>query len=207
MNSPFTMKAFIVFMLLGMTLVFYPHIASAHCDTLDGPVVVDARVALEKGDVTSLLKWIQPADEKEIHAAFDNTIKVRRLSAEAKELADMYFFETLVRVHRAGEGEPYTGLKAAGIEMEPGIVAADKSLASGDVAPVVKLLNDAVNTGVKERFEHTVELHKHANDSVADGRAFVAAYVEYLHYVERLAADATSNAVEHGAEEGGHAHH
>ncbi len=33
--------------------------AFAHCDTLDGPVVKDARLALDKGDVTGLLKWVR----------------------------------------------------------------------------------------------------------------------------------------------------
>jgi hypothetical protein len=83
----------------------------AHCDTLDGPVVQTARTALEKGDITPLLKWVRVEDEKEIKDAFEKTLAVRRKGAEAKELADMYFFETLVRIHRAGEGAPYTGLK------------------------------------------------------------------------------------------------
>jgi hypothetical protein len=42
---------------------------------------------------------------------FTKTLAVRKQSKEAKELADMYFFETLVRIHCAGEGAPYTGLK------------------------------------------------------------------------------------------------
>ena len=89
-------------------------ISDAHCDTLDGPVVLTAKSALEKGDITPVLKWVRKTDEKEIQELFNKTLIVRKQGKEAGELADMYFFETLVRIHRAGEGAPYTGLKAAG---------------------------------------------------------------------------------------------
>ena len=93
--------------------------ASAHCDTMDGPVIAAARMALQAGDVTPVLKWIPKQSEPEIRAAFTRTLKVRAGGAEAKELADTYFFETLVRLHLAGEGEPYTGLKPAAHRLTP----------------------------------------------------------------------------------------
>jgi hypothetical protein len=33
-----------------------PHNALAHCDTMDGPVVNTARIALEKGEIAPVLK-------------------------------------------------------------------------------------------------------------------------------------------------------
>lgn len=113
--------------------------AFAHCDTLDGPVVQTARTALEKGDVTPLLKWVQADDEKEIRTAFQKTLAVRTKGAEAKELADMYFFETLVRIHRAGEGAPYTGLKP-GEAVDPAVALADRALETGSVDKLVNVL-------------------------------------------------------------------
>jgi len=95
-------------------LVASPENASAHCDTLNGPVVTAARVALQRGDVTPVLKWVKSTEEREVRDAFRRTMAVRGASAEARDLADLYFFETLVRLHRQGEGEPYTGLKPAG---------------------------------------------------------------------------------------------
>ncbi|MDP2158034.1 MAG: DUF6448 family protein [Nitrospirota bacterium] len=164
-------------------------IAEAHCDTLDGPVVVDARQALEKGDITPVLKWVRKEDEKEIRAQFDKTLAVRKQSKETKELADTYFFETLVRIHRAGEGASYTGLKAAGT-VEPSVAASDRALESGSVDSLVKMVNDAVAKGIRERFAHVSETKKHADHGVVYGRKFVAAYVEFTHYVERLHMDA-----------------
>ncbi|MBI4915875.1 MAG: hypothetical protein HY825_08505 [Acidobacteria bacterium] len=174
--------------------------AAAHCDTLDGPVVVDARAALERGDVTPVLKWVQPADEAEIRAAFDRTVAVRGLSPEARALADTYFFETLVRVHRAGEGAPFTGLKPAGGEVDPGIAAADRALASGSVDALVKAMSAHVADGIGQRFARVVETGKHAAHGVAAGREYVAAYVDYVHYVERLHVAAVSTHAPHAAE-------
>jgi Family of unknown function (DUF6448) len=88
--------------------------AFGHCDTLDGPVIGLARKALEAGNVNLVLPWVRAEDERELRRAFEHALAVRKLGAEACELADTHFFETLVRIHRASEGAPYTGLKPAG---------------------------------------------------------------------------------------------
>ena len=173
----------------------------AHCDGLDGPVVGAARRAFEAGDPAEVLIWVQPGDEAAIRDAFGRTLAVRKLGPEAKKLADTWFFETLVRVHRAGEGAPFTGLKPAGQDLGPAIPAADKAIESGDLRPVQKLLVDAVATGLREKFNHLKELKKFDKADVAAGRRFVAAYVEYIHFVERLHQAATHAAHGH-AEEG-----
>lgn len=97
------------------------NLVSAHCDGMDGPVVIAAQKALAKQDVNLVLIWVQKEDEQELRDVFDQTLRIRELSAEARELADRYFFETLVRIHRAGEGAPYTGLKPAGRDLGPAI--------------------------------------------------------------------------------------
>lgn len=170
--------------------------AAAHCDTLDGPVVNTARMALEKGDVTPVLKWVRKGDEAGIEDLFNKSLVVRKKGKEAKELADRYFFETLVRIHRAGEGAPYTGLKSE--PAEPIIQAADKSLETGSVDGLVKLVTDASTAGIRERFAKVKEAKKHADESVKEGREFVEAYVNFTHYVERLHMDATAPGEHHG---------
>ena len=121
------------------TALLCPDDAPAHCDTLDGPVVETARTALAKGEVTPLLKWVRPADEQELKNAFRQTLEVRKLGEQARELADRYFFETLVRIHRAGEGAPYTGLKP-GDSVDPAVVLADKALESGSADKLAEVL-------------------------------------------------------------------
>lgn len=156
----------------------------AHCDALDGPVVVAARKALAKGDAGPVLVWVKPDDEPQIRAAFARTIAVRALGTEAKDLADAYFFETLVRVHRAGEGAPYTGLKPAGLDLGPAIPAADKALASGDLKPVFDLMHGVLKPGLEARFKQARATRGQASAGLAEGRQAVAAYVDFLHYVD-----------------------
>lgn len=175
-------------------LLFVPAGVVAHCDTMDGPVVAVARVALESGDLTPVLKWVQPESEPELQAAFAQSRAVRALGPPAQELADMYFFETVVRLHRAGEGEPYTGLKPAGTEVEPAVAAADAALAAGSADQLVGMLTEAVREGVRARFGEAAEKLKHAQESVEAGREYVAAYVEFVHYAERIYGAATTAA-------------
>ena len=184
---------------LSLTLV--PRAALAHCDTLDGPVVKDARVALDAKDVTPVLKWVSLGKEGEIREAFQHALGVRALGPEARALADRFFFETLVRVHREGEGAPYTGLKPAGTAVDPGIAASDTALETGSVEPLVKLLTAEVDKGLRHRFTEAAEAQRHAALSVEKGREFVAAYVEFMHYAERLLLSASSPAshAEHGS--------
>jgi hypothetical protein len=170
--------------------------ARAHCDTMDGPVVNTARMALEKGDVSSVLKWVRKKDEDEIKEQFLKTLAARKQGKEAKELADRYFFETLVRIHRAGEGAPYTGLKSEPVEAI--IQAADKALDSGSADHVVKHVSEAVATGIRERFNRVKEAKKRADENVEKGREFVEAYVIFTHYVERIHLDAVAAGEHHG---------
>ena len=176
-------------------LLVFSETARAHCDTLNGPVVQSARKALETGTVTPILKWVRSEDEPEIHAAFARTLAVRSKGVEARELADLYFFETLVRIHRAGEGAPYTGLKSAD-SVDHAVLMADQALADGNVDRLVAVLTGAMADGIRTRFQETLASKHHADDSVAAGREFVRNYVVFTHYVEGL----------HTMLQGGHGH-
>ncbi len=184
------MKTLVFFVTVFLVSVGLTTMVHAHCDTLDGPVVQAAEEALNKGEITPILKWIKKDQEPEIRAAFQKALAVRGKGSEAKDLADHYFFETLVRIHRAGEGAPYTGLSAA--PPEPIIRAADESLEKGSVDSVVKHVTEAVASGIRKRFADTDAKKKHADESVVAGREFVEAYVDFTHYLERLHLDAVS---------------
>ncbi|NZA01800.1 hypothetical protein H0I39_08660 [Ottowia beijingensis] len=99
------------------SLVIRP--ASAHCDTADGPAVVDGRRALSQGNVNIALKWVMPEGEDELRAAFDRAQRVRAVGGEAAALAEQWFLENMVRIHRAGEGAGYDGIKPAGPMSRP----------------------------------------------------------------------------------------
>ncbi|MBP6875331.1 MAG: hypothetical protein KBD56_04615 [Candidatus Eisenbacteria bacterium] len=147
---------------LGTVLVGAPDVR-AHCDTLDGPVVTDARRALERGDLFPVLKWIAPQYESETRDAFEHTLDVRRLSPEARELADRHSFETLVRLHRAGEGEPFTSLKPAGTT-DPVLEAADGALQDGSADRLIDAVIRPIASELRVRFDEAAQLRPHAEE-------------------------------------------
>jgi hypothetical protein len=169
----------------GLTLIT-PTRVLAHCDGLDGPVVKAAQRALDTRNPALALMWVQATDEPEIRSAFERTLIVRALSQQAKALADRFFFETLVRVHRAGEGAPFTGLKPAGLDLGPAIPAADRAIEQGSVESVVNLLTTAMQERLRKHFNEVVSTRTFQAGDVAAGRAYVTAYVEFIHYVERV---------------------
>jgi len=164
--------------------VLAPSTVRAHCDTMNGPLIPEAKAALEKGDVAPILKWIKKDKEDEIKAAFAQAVAVRAKGPEAKELADKYFLETLVRVHRAGEGAPYTGIKDEPVE--PIVAMADKALADGASDEMIKKMSAHMARAIQEKFQKAMEARKNKDKSVEAGREFVEAYVIYMHYVEAI---------------------
>jgi hypothetical protein len=157
------------------TLLLLAATAFAHCDRMDGPVVKAARQALETGEVHRALIWVRAQDEPEVKAAFQKAVHDKG--------NQQAFFETVVRLHRAGEGAPFEGVKPAGGALSPGIAAADAAAESGSPEPVLRVLREAV----EQRVQALNDARKYRPDDVAAGREYVRAYVEFVHFVERLA--------------------
>lgn len=162
-------------------------VAGAHCDTMDGPTVADGIKALEEGEIGPALKWIPESSETELQAVLDHVVEVRKTSGEARELADTYFLETLVRLHRAAEGAPYTGLKPAGTPVSHFVQATDVAIETGSVEKVVAHLTSTIADEIQERFDRLQAAKKTKDQSAEAGREYVAAYVDFVHYVEALA--------------------
>jgi hypothetical protein len=187
--------------LLSTFLVFIIIISSqevfAHCDGLDGPVVKAAKKALETEDVNLVLIWVKKEFEDEIKSSFQKTLIVRKLGPEAKEMADMYFYETLVRLHRLGEGAPYSGLKPAGRDLGPAIPLADKSIEENSAKELLQLLTDDVHKGLHQYFQDVISKKDYNPDDVNAGREFIEAYVVFVHYVEEIYESAQISTVGH----------
>jgi hypothetical protein len=183
-------------MLVSLTFFAAGAVGSAHCDSVDGPVVQAARRALASGNVNLVLPWVQPNSETAIREAFSRTIAVRKLNPDAAKLADTWFFETLVRVHRAGEGASYDGLKPTGSDVPEGIAAADHAVATGSIDKLDEMLSTSIRKKLRDSFQRVVKAKDYESSDVAAGREYVAAYVEFIHIAERL-----ENAV-HGEEHG-----
>jgi hypothetical protein len=190
-------------LIIIIQLFFLSNFLSAHCDTMDGPVAKDARKALETNNVNLVLKWVMPAGEKEITDAFALTMKVRSAGADAKLLADTYFIETLVRVHRSGEGVAYTGVKPAGTPIDEKILAADKSIEIGNLQPLIGMVSENRMPELQEKFEKVMALKNFDPDDVKAGREYAEAYVKFFHYAE---GEEETECTKHGNPEDSHKH-
>ena len=157
----------------------------AHCDGLDGPVVKAAQKSLETGNINFTLIWIKKDFEQELNNLFEKTLAVRNLSPEAREIADNYFFETVVRLHRTGEGEPFTGLKPAGRDLGPAIPAADLAIKTNSSEKVQNLLQQSSEEKLNELYERVIHAKNFDENNVAAGREFVEAYVQFIHFTEK----------------------
>jgi len=191
-------KVGMVAMALGIALLglLKPAPAKAHCDSLNGPVVDAARKALAKNDVKLVLPYVQPTAEAELTAAFQHTLQVRALGPEAQELADHFFFETAVRLHRMGEGAPYTGLKEAA-DHGPALELAEEALAGRGTSEVGALLEHAVQEGVAAKYAavETARAHAAQEQSVAAQRERVEAELIFEKYVYELYSAALGESV------------
>lgn len=179
--------------------------ASAHCDTLDGPVIAAARTALAGGTPDPVLIWVRESDEPEIRRAFGRALRVRASGGEAKGLADDWFFENLVRIHRAGEGEPFTGLKPAGLT-STALAAADRALVEGCAAPLALSIAPDRRDRLMETFEAARAARSFRPGDLKAGRAYVRAYVEYIHLVEEAFSGVAPDAHPGGRKPAHHPH-
>ncbi len=185
---------------VGFGALVLPGPLFAPCDSMDGPVVLAAQKALETNTVEFALVWVLPSDEQVIREAFGRTMRVRATGGDAQALAELWFFETLVRVHRSGEGEPYTGLKAAGSEIPAGILQADHALLEGSIDELAGQLANQASRSLREKFGRVVDLGTYDPTDVAAGRRYVRAYTEYMHFVETLHALLTGEGGSHWSE-------
>jgi hypothetical protein len=162
----------------------WPRPASAHCDTEAGPTATDGRRALETGNVNHALKWVTAESERQVRAAFDVALADRAAGGEVAQRADHGFLETLVRIHRAGEGAGFDGLKPADTPIEPVVAAADRCIEVGSLAPLKGLVPDDRMPELERRFDGAMSVKDFDVDDVPAGRAWVDAYVAFFKYAE-----------------------
>jgi hypothetical protein len=171
-------------LIILITLIFSSNVSFGHCDTMEGPLIRDAQKAIHQNNVNIVLKWVPAADENEIKDAFKQMMKVKGINTEEKVLAEKHFFDTLVRIHRAGEGMPFTGVKPAGTPVDEKIKAADKSIELGNLSPLKgKIANDEM-PGLTKRFEKVMLLKNFDVNNVKAGREYIEAYVQFFKFAE-----------------------
>lgn len=157
-----------------------------HCDTKDGPVVTAAIKALEENNVNLILPWAPKDAEDEIKEVFNKTLEVRKNGGVHAEVADNYFFETVVRLHRKGEGKGFTGLKPVGLDWGPVVPKADKSIESGNASEVIDLLKNTLGNKIQGMFDKAMSRKKYDINNVDEARKYVHSMLEYVLFSHHL---------------------
>lgn len=186
----------------ALMLLFGAQQAHAHCDSLDGPVAKAVERALETGNVNPVLAYAPAAAEDEIRGAFERSRKVRALGPDAGALADQAFMETVIRLHRAGENAPYTGLKPKGIDYGPVISAAEYAVQSGDLAKLKAALAEEIDHALRERLAHVRELRNVSLEpktagEVQHARERVSAELGFITFAESIRQTVLGKGPEH----------
>lgn len=198
MNELLIIAAFAVTLTV---VVLWPQRASAHCDSMDGPTVKDGVKALESADFGHALKWVAPEGEAELREVFERSLAARKLGAEAQEVADRWFLENLVRIHRKGEGAAFTGLQPAGVPVDEKVAAADRSIEQGDLRPLAGLVPAERWPELERRFGKVIDRQEYDVHDVDAGRSYIEAYVSFFKFAEGHDHDH-----DHGGHEHEHAH-
>ncbi|ALU39091.1 hypothetical protein AS188_04230 [Kocuria flava] len=158
--------------------------ASAHCDTMDGPAAQDGRRALETGNPDHAVKWVDAGHEGELREIFALARTARDQGGAAREVAERWFLENLVRLHRAGEGAPYTGLKPSGAPVGEEVAAADRCIDAGSLEPLTGLVRPEQVPELQDRLAAVLARKGHDVDDLEAGRAYVEAYVRFVKLAE-----------------------
>lgn len=190
--------------LLGSLMLIFstPLAAQAHCDSADGPVVTAAKQALEKNDVNLAFPYVGPQYEKEVAIAFDKAMAGGTAGGEAKAVAEIYFAETTVRLHRATENAPYNGIQPAGQNYGPALPAAEKAIETGNTEELKKVLNEAVSKQVDEQYRNVTAKKVEPNASVNDKRESIEAQFGFEKYALGLYESAMGKKVATGDSHG-----
>lgn len=170
--------------ILSLAAALRPTAVQAHCDTADGPAVKCGRKALETGNINYALKWIPAEGEAELRDVFGKSLEVRKRGSDAAELADRLFLETLVRIHRMGEGVGFTGIQPVGSAVDPVVAAADEAISRRSDAELLSMVPQERRHELDKRFRTALAVKDFDVDDVVAGRRYLAAYVDFFKYAE-----------------------
>ncbi len=111
---------------------------------------------------------------------------------DAKEVADDWFFENTIRLHRAEKEHRTPGMKPAGLSEGPVVPRAEKAIETGDPKESIGFILKTVEDDLTHRFHHVMEKKKYDVNDVAAGREFIEAFIGWVVYSHHLYMSVTS---------------
>ncbi|MFX1470697.1 MAG: DUF6448 family protein [Promethearchaeota archaeon] len=153
---------------------------------MDGPVVMAAKNALSQKNINLILPWVPEEAEEELEVMFKRTLTIREKGEESAELADHWFFENTVRLHRMGEGKGFTGLKPAGLDWGPIVPKADKAIENEDPNEVIDFIKKTIEDKLREKFQKIIDQKNYDKNDVKKARKYVHAMLDFTLFSNHL---------------------
>ena len=166
------------------------------CDTMDGPVVTAAELALEMENINYVIPYVKKKYERELRDAFDRAIIVRELSGEAAEVADYWFFETAVRLHVLGDGKSYTGIRHSGLNRGPMITKTEEAIEIGDNTVLKEFLMNLIEESFENQFEEIMSKKEYDLNDVDAARDYITSMLEFIRFTHDLYNNIEKNKLE-----------
>jgi hypothetical protein len=157
-----------------------------HLDTRNGYVIKAANMALKTGNVNYVLLWVPEESENKLKNLFEKTFCERRTCKDVQDIAINWYFETVKRLHRTGETTLYAGLKPAGLDESPVIPKAERAIETGNSEELIGFISNTMDDDFKHRFYYVMEKKNYDVDNVADGRAYVSAFTDFIIYLHHI---------------------
>ncbi|MFW9973020.1 MAG: DUF6448 family protein, partial [Candidatus Odinarchaeota archaeon] len=145
-----------------------------------------AKEALSEKNINLILPWVPEEAEEELEKIFKKTLTIREKGKESAELADLWFFENAVRLHRIGEGKGFTGLKPAGLDWGPIVPRADKAIENKNPNEVIDFLKNTIEDKLKEKFQYIMALINYDKNDVKNARKYVHAILDFTLFSNHL---------------------
>lgn len=172
--------------IIGMVMTMLGFQVLGHCNSREGPVAIDVKKALEKGDFQLIARWISAEDEQELKDKFNKCRKIyQEEKGDKQEVAREYLMETTVRLHRAAEGMPFEGLQSVG-SFPDDIEKGEQALEEENIESILNLLIEELQQEAKKWFQEAVEAKQTKNESIPEGRNYTSAYVKYITFVHKI---------------------
>jgi hypothetical protein len=155
-------------------------------DITNGPVMDAAKMALDTGNVNYILIWVPEASENKLKNLFEKTFCERRAGKDVQDIAINWYFETAKRLHRDGERTLYACMKPAGLDVSPVIPNAERAFKTGNSEELTGIIPKTMEDDFRHRFYHVMEKKNYDVNNVADGRAYVAAFIDFIVYLHHI---------------------
>jgi len=159
---------------------------SIYCDTMDGPIVAAAELALEMENINYVLPFVKNEYETELKEAFNKSVTVRELSGEAAEIADYWFFETAVRLYMLGAGKPYSGIKQSGINREHIILKAQDAVVNQDITTFETFLLDSLKEAIETKYEIAVSQQDYDVNDTQAARNYLNSLMDFVEFSNEI---------------------